>query len=50
MNAADFYEYCKGALEYLGLSCKEMEQVVISVVDSKFIMTAAGKSCTLELE
>jgi hypothetical protein len=26
-----------------------MDQVVVDIVDGKFVMTAAGKSCTLEI-
>jgi hypothetical protein len=49
MNAADFYEHFKDALKYLGLSWGEMDQVVVDIVDGKFVMTAEGKSCTLEI-
>ena len=50
MNAADFYEHFKEALKYLGLSWGEMDQAVVAITDGKFTMTAAGKSCTLELK
>jgi len=50
MNGADFYEHWKEALKYLGLDWNQMDQVVVSIVDGKFTMIAAGKSCTLELK
>ena len=50
MNGADFYEHFKDALKYLGLDWSEMDKVVVSIVDGKFTMIAAGKSCTLELK
>jgi hypothetical protein len=50
MNGADFYEHFKDALKYLGLDWSQMNQVVVSIVDGKFTMIAAGKSCTLELK
>ena len=50
MNGADFYEHFKDALKYLGLSWVEMDQAVVRIIDGKFTVTAAGKSCTLELE
>ena len=50
MNGADFYEHIKDALKYLGLDSSQMDKVVVSIVDGKFTMIAAGKSCTLELE
>jgi hypothetical protein len=50
MNAADFYENFKDALKYLGVDWGEMDQVVVNIVDGKFVMTAANKSCTLEME
>lgn len=50
MNAELFYTHFKDALKYLGLSWGEMDQAVVSIVDGKFTVTAAGKSCTLELK
>jgi hypothetical protein len=50
MNAADFYEHFKDALKYLGLSWGQMDQAVVNIVDGKFVMTTAGKSCTLEMK
>jgi hypothetical protein len=50
MNAEDFYEHFKDALKYLGLDWSQMDQAVVSLVDGKFTMIAAGKSCTLELK
>ena len=49
MNAADFYEHFKDALNYLGLSWGDMDQVVVDIVDGRFVMTTANKSCTLEI-
>jgi len=50
MNAEEFYEHFKEALKYLELDWSEMDQAVVSFVDGKFTMIAAGKSCTLELK
>ena len=48
MNADDFYEYFKDALKYLGVDWGSMDEVVVDIVDSKFVMTTANKSCILE--
>ena len=50
MNAEDFYEHFKDALKYLGLTWGEMDQAVVQIINGKFTVTAAGKSCTLELK
>ena len=50
MNAEDFYEHFKDALKYLGLSWGEMDQAVVRIIDGKFTVTTAGKSCTLDLK
>jgi len=49
MNADDFYEHFKDALKYLGLDWGELDQAIVSIVDGKFIMTTAGRSCILEI-
>jgi hypothetical protein len=49
MNAADFYEHFKEALKYFGVAWGEMDQVVVDIVDGKFVMTAANKSCILDV-
>lgn len=48
MNAGDFYEHFKDALKYLGVDWGDMEQVTVSIVDGKFVMTAGNKTCTLD--
>ena len=50
MNGADFYEHFKDALKYLGLDWSQMDQAVVRIIDGKFTVTAAGKSCTLGLK
>lgn len=49
MNAADFYIHFKDAIRYLDLSWGELDQVVVNIVDGKFVMTAGTKSCTFEM-
>ena len=49
MNAEDFYEHFKAGLRYLGLSWGEMDQAVVTIINGKFVMTAADKSCVVEL-
>lgn len=49
MNADDFYEHFKDALKYLGVGWGEMDQVVVTIVDGKFEMSTANKSCAIQI-
>ena len=48
MTADDFYEHFKDALKYLGVDWGSMDEVVVTIVGGKFIMTTANKSCILD--
>jgi hypothetical protein len=49
MNAQEFYEYFKDALDYLGPGFRGMDEVIVCVQDNKFILMGGDKEASINL-
>lgn len=50
MNASEFYEEFKSALDYLGVRWADMEEVTVTADEGYFFMSAGNKTIRLEMK
>ena len=49
MNAEEFYEAFKEALDYLGVGFQGKEQAVVAICENKLTLTAGNRSAALSI-
>ena len=49
MNAQEFYEYFKDALDYLGPGFSRMEQIIVYVQGDKVVLMCGDKEASIRL-